>query len=51
MFPSQASNIKFEQRKKYRWASQPWIPTGEQSGFLTRTAMMGNGLSFVATKS
>jgi hypothetical protein len=37
----QASNIKFEQRKKYRWASQRLIPTGKQSGLLTRIAATG----------
>jgi hypothetical protein len=34
----QASNIKFEQRKKYRWASQRLIPTGKQSGLPMRIA-------------
>jgi len=37
--PSQASNIKFEQRKNYRWASQPWMPTGKRSGLRTHIAM------------
>jgi len=42
---SQASNIKFEQRKNCRAVSQPWIPTREQSGLLTRIEATESAIS------